>query len=65
MNWTFQVLELLWPCLVSLILSYFALIEWLTQILVDFHRFNKGGINEVPIEWTLQRSTGIKVVRIK
>ena len=55
MNRTFQVIRLLRSCLVSLILTPFALTKWLTQIFVNCNRFNKGEINEVRIEWTLKR----------
>ena len=55
MNRTFQVIGLLRLCLVSLILTPFALTEWLTHIFVDCNRFNKGEMNEVRIEWTLKR----------
>ena len=54
MNLTFQVIGLLWSCLVSLIITPFALIKWLTRIFVDCNRFNKGEINEVRIGWTLK-----------
>ena len=54
MNQTFQVIELLRSCLVSLILTPFVLTKWLTQIFVDCNRFNKGLINDVRIEWTLK-----------
>ena len=40
---------------VSLTLTPFARTEWWTQIFGDRNRFNKGGINEAPVEWTLQR----------
>ena len=49
MNRTFQVIWLLWSCLVSLILIPFALTKWLTEIFVDCNRFNKGELNEVRI----------------
>ena len=55
MNRTFQVIGLLRSCLVLLILTPFALSEWLTQIFVDCNRFDKGEINEVRIEWILKR----------
>ena len=55
MNRTFQVIGLLPSCLVKLILTPFALSEWLTQIFVDCNRFDKGEINEVRVEWTLKR----------
>ena len=55
MSRTFQVIGLLQSCLVSLILTPFVLTKWLTQILVDCKRFNKGEIIEVRIEWTLKR----------
>ena len=51
MSRTFQVIGLLWSCLVSLILKPFALTKWLTQTLFDCNRFDKGEINEVHIEW--------------
>ena len=54
MNRTFQVMGLLRSCLVSLILTLFGLYKSLTQNFVDWNRFNKGKINEVPIEWTLK-----------
>ena len=54
MNGTFQVIELLRSCLVSLILTTFALTKWLTQIFLDCNRFNKGEITEVCIEQTLK-----------
>ena len=43
----------------------FALTKWLTQIFVDFNRFNKGETNQVGIEWTLKRTTEIKGVWTK
>ena len=52
MNGIFQVIGLLRSCLVLLILTPFALSKWLTQIFVYCNRFDKGGINEVFIEWT-------------
>ena len=55
MNCTFQVTGLLRSCLVSLILTPFALTKWLTQIFVVCDIFNKGGINEVRIKWALKR----------
>ena len=57
MNCTFQVRGLLRSCLVSLILTPFVLIKWLTQIFVDWSRFNKGEINEVRIEYRNKRRT--------
>ena len=42
-------------CLVSLIITPFALAKWLTQIFVDCNRITKGKINEVRIERTLER----------
>ena len=56
MNQTFQVIGLLWSCLVQVILTPFALSQWLTQIFVDCNRFDKGEINELHIEWTLKRT---------
>ena len=47
MNLIFQVIRLLRSCLLSLILTRFALTKWLTRILVDCNTFNKGEINEV------------------
>ena len=55
MNRTFQVIRLLRSCLVSLILTPFALTKWLTQIFVNCNRFNQGEIYDVRIEWTLKR----------
>ena len=40
MDRTFQVIGLLRSCLVSLILTPFALTKWLIQIFVDYNRFN-------------------------
>ena len=57
MNCTFQEIGLLRSCLVSLILTPFVLTKWLTQIFVDFSRFNKGEINEVRIEYRNIRRT--------
>ena len=42
-------------CLVSLILTPFALTKRLTQIFVVCNTFNKGEIHEVRIKWTLKR----------
>ena len=55
MNCTFQVRGLLRSCLVSLILTPFVFTKWLTQIFIDWSRFNKGGINEVRIEYRNKR----------
>ena len=55
MNRTFQVISLLWSCLVKLVLMPFVLSKWLTQIFVDSNRFDKGEINEVSIECVLKR----------
>ena len=55
MSRIFQVIGLLRSCLVSLILTAFALTKWLTQIFVVCDIFNKGEINEVRIKWTLKR----------
>ena len=35
----------------------FTLTKWLTQIFVDYNRFDKGEINEVRIEWALIKRT--------
>ena len=55
MNQTFQVIGLLWSCLVAIIHTPFALTKRLTQIFVDSNRFNKGKLNQIRIEWTLKR----------
>ena len=55
MKRTFQVIGSLWSCLVSLILTPFALTKWFTEIFADCNRFSKGDINGVCIEWTLKR----------
>ena len=60
MNCTFQVIGLLRSCLVSLILTPFALTKRLTQIFVVCNIFNKGEINEVRIKWTLKKEYGNK-----
>ena len=49
MNRTFQVIGLLRSCLVSRILYAFCS-KRLTQIFVDYNRFNEGEINEVCID---------------
>ena len=54
MNRTLQVIGLLQLFLVSLLLTSFALTDWLIQIFVDCNKFNKGKLNEVHIEWTLK-----------
>ena len=48
------MIGLLLSCLVSLILTPFALTQCLTQIFVHCNRFNKGEINEVCTEWTFE-----------
>ena len=57
MNRIFQVIELLWSCLVPIIRTPFALTKRLTQIFVDCKRFNKGKINQICTEWTLKKYT--------
>ena len=42
LNLTFQVIGLFQSCLVSLILTPFAITKWSTQIFFDWNRFNKG-----------------------